>query len=217
MLRYSSCNEDQIREPDLLESYGSDNSSAADNQQERLINIGWMTGFVDGEGCFSIHVVRQPTRATRRGYKTGFQVAHQFVVTQGAKSVGCLQMMKEFFGVGRVYCNRRFDNHKEHLYQFVVAKRFDLLETIIPFFEEYPLRTSKQSDFLKFVKCMRVIQTNAHLTPGGLLEIVEIMQTMNHRKPRAEMIRILRDYMPNADFFVGEDIVPSAWRHAGAK
>jgi hypothetical protein len=103
------------------------------------------------------------------------------------------------------------------LYQFVVAKRFDLLETIIPFFEEYPLRTSKQSDFLKFVKCMRVIQTNAHLTPGGLLEIVEIMQTMNHRKPRAEMIRILRDYMPNADFFVGEDIVPSAWRHAGAK
>jgi hypothetical protein len=29
------------------------------------------------------------------------------------------------------------------------------------------------------------------------------------------MIRILRDYMPNTDFFVGEDIVRSAWRHAG--
>jgi hypothetical protein len=30
-------------------------------------------------------------------------------------------------------------------------------------------------------------------------------------------IRILRDYTPNAnDLFVGEDIVPSAWRHAGA-
>jgi hypothetical protein len=43
-------------------------------------------------------------------------------------------MMQEFFGVGRVYCNRRFDNHKEHLYQFVVAKRSDLLRTIIPFF-----------------------------------------------------------------------------------
>jgi hypothetical protein len=29
--------------------------------------------------------------------------------------------------------------------------------------------------------------------------------------------RILRDYTPNADdLFVGEDIVPSAWRHAGA-
>jgi hypothetical protein len=62
---------------------------------------------------------------------------------------------------------------------------------------------------------MRVIETNAHLTVRGLLEIVEVMQTMNHCKPRTEMIRILRDYMPNTDLFVGEDIVPSAWRHAG--
>ena len=215
MLRYSSCSEDQIREPDLLESYGSDNSSAAENQQERLIKIGWITGFVDGEGCFSIHIVRQPERPNRRGYKTGFQVAHQFVVTQGAKSVECLNMMQEFFGVGRVYCNRRFDNHKEHLYQFVVAKRSDLLRTIIPFFKLHPLRTSKQFDFLKFAKCMRVIATGEHLTVRGLLEIVEVIQTMNNCKPRTEMIRILRDYMPNADLFVGEDIVRSAWRHAG--
>ena len=77
--------EDQIREPDLPESHGSDNSSAAENQQERLIKIGWITGFVDGEGCFSIHIVRQPQRHNRRGYKTGFQVAHQFVVTQERK------------------------------------------------------------------------------------------------------------------------------------
>ena len=36
MLRYSPYNEDQVREPDLTESYSSDNSTAADNQQERL-------------------------------------------------------------------------------------------------------------------------------------------------------------------------------------
>ena len=215
MLRYSLYNEDQIREPDLFESYSSDNSSAADNQQERLVKVGWITGFVDGEGCFSIHVVKQPHREKRRGYRTGFQVAHQFVVTQGAKSIECLQMMQEYFGVGRLHCNHRYDNHKEHLYQYVVGKRIDLIETIIPFFQRYPLRTSKRSDFEKFVRCMRVIQTNAHLTHRGLLEIVEIMQTMNHCKPRTEVIRILRDYMPNADLFVGEDIVRSAWRHAG--
>jgi LAGLIDADG DNA endonuclease family protein len=193
----------------------SENPTDADNQQERLIKIGWITGFVDGEGCFSIHIVRQPQRANRRGYKTGFQVAHQFVVTQGAKSVECLQMMQQYFGVGRLHCNCRYDNHKEHLYQFVVSKRSDLLRTIIPFFQRYPLRTAKHLDFEKFVRCLQIIETNAHLTPRGLLGIVEIMQTMNHRKPRAEMIRILRDYMPNADLFVGEDIVRSAWRHAG--
>jgi hypothetical protein len=101
-----------------------------------------------------------------------------------------------------------------HLYQYIVSKRSDLLETIIPFFQRFQLRTSKQLDFDKFVRCMRVIQTGVHLTPSGLLEIVGIMQTMNHCKPRTEMIRILRDYMPDSDF-VGEDIVRSAWRHAG--
>jgi LAGLIDADG endonuclease len=215
MLRYSLSNGDCVREPDMIDAGSSDKSSAADNQQERLIKIGWITGFVDGEGCFSIHIVRQPQRANRRGYKTGFQVAHQFVVTQGAKSVECLRMMQQYFDVGRLYCNRRYDNHKEHLYQFIVCKRSDLFSTIIPFFQRYPLRTSKRFDFDKFVMCMKIIETNAHLTPRGLLEIVEIMQTMNHCKPRSELIRILRDYMPNTDMFVGEDIVRSAWRHAG--
>jgi LAGLIDADG endonuclease len=194
---------------------GSDNLADADNQQERLIKIGWVTGFVDGEGCFSIHFVRQPERANRRGYKTGFQVGHEFAVTQGARSVECMHMLKSFFGVGEVYLNRRFDNHKEHLYRFSVVRRNDLLRAIIPFFQKHSLRTSKRFDFLKFVECMRLIETNTHLTVGGLLKIVEIAETMNHCKPRTEMIRILRDYTPNADLFVGEDIVPSAWRHAG--
>src|SRR3990167_7230330 len=54
----------------------SNNATRADNQQERLIKIGWITGFVDGEGCFTIHFVKQhdhqePTRI-RRGYTTGY-------------------------------------------------------------------------------------------------------------------------------------------------
>ena len=31
-----------------------DNLWSADNQQERLVRIGWILGFIDGEGCFSI-------------------------------------------------------------------------------------------------------------------------------------------------------------------
>jgi len=33
--------------------------TCADNQQERLIKIGWIVGFVDGEGCFSINFIKQ--------------------------------------------------------------------------------------------------------------------------------------------------------------
>jgi LAGLIDADG endonuclease len=197
MLRYSLYNEDQIREPDLPESYSSDNSSAAENQQERLIKIGWITGFVDGEGCFSIHFVRQPHRLRRRGYKTGYQVAHEFAVTQGARSVECLHMLRRFFGVGNVYLNQRHDNHKEHLYRFSVARRNDLIETIIPFFQRHTLRTAKQTDFDMFVECVELMRQNLHLTVGGLIKIAALTETMNHCKPRAEMIRILRDYTPD--------------------
>src|SRR5437016_7703947 len=86
----------------------SDKVSGAENQQERLIEFrGWVIGFVDGEGCFSIGFVRQPDRTGRKGYRTGYQVSHDFVVTQGASSVGCLHDLCEFFGVGKVYVNRR--------------------------------------------------------------------------------------------------------------
>jgi len=175
-----------------------DNATGADNQQERLIKLGWVIGFVDGEGCFSIGLVRQPERASRKGYKTGYQVFHEFAVTQGAKSVGCLYELHEFFGGGQVLINRRYDNHKEHLHRYVVRKRLDLLEVVIPFFQRHPLHSSKQNDFEKFAQCVKMVDSKHHLTRDGLIEIVEIVETMNRQKPRTELIRILRDYTPDA-------------------
>lgn len=176
---------------------GSDNPVGAENQQERLITTGWVIGFVDGEGCFSIGFVRQPNRAGRRGYTTGYQVAHSFVVVQGARSVSCLDELKDFFGVGSVSINRRRDNHKKHLYRYTVSRRDDLNHVIVPFFRRHPLHSSKQSDFEKFADCLGIIASNRHLTTAGLIEIAEITQTMNHRKPRHELIRILRGHTPN--------------------
>ncbi len=175
----------------------SDNPTSADNQQERLIKRGWIIGFVDGEGCFSIGFIRQPSRMNRKGYKTGFQVAHEFAVTQGAKSVSCLHELRDFFGVGQVIINNRYDNHKEHLYRYVVRKRKDLLEVVIPFFQQNPLHSSKQKDFEKFAQCVELIESGHHLTFQGLIDIAEITQTMNRQKSRIDLIRILRDYTPN--------------------
>jgi hypothetical protein len=177
---------------------GSDNPTGAENQQERLTeDRGWVIGFVDGEGCFSIGFVRQDDRVGRSGYRTGYQVSHEFAVTQGATSVACLHELREFFGVGTVVANRRYDNHREHLYRFVVRRRIDLLERIIPFFQEYPMRTSKQQNFEKFARCVQLIADGRHLSPSGLIEIAEIAQTMNRRKPRHDLIRILRGHTPS--------------------
>ncbi len=158
--------------------------TGAENQQERLIEFrGWVTGFVDGEGCFSIGFIRQHDRAGRVGYRLGYQVAHEFAVTQGAQSVQCVHELREFFGVGQVIRNRRSDNHREDLYRCVVRKRSDLLETIIPFFREHPMRSSKQANFEKFARCVDLVAAGRHKTVDGLIEIAEIA-ARSQRSPR---------------------------------
>ena len=170
----------------------SDNAPGADNQQERLIESGWITGFVDGEGCFSIGLIRQPNIC-----KTGYQVFHEFVVTQSESSVACLHDLQKYFGVGQVVINKRYDNHREHLYRYLVRKRSDLLEVVIPFFRQHPLRSAKQYDFARFARCVEMVEAKHHLTHHGLAEIAEIVQTMNRQKSKTELIRILRDYTPD--------------------
>ena len=176
----------------------TNNVPGADNQQERPLSPDWITGFVDGEGCFSIGFIHQHGGFNRTGYKTGYQVAHEFVVTQGAKSVECLLRMQVFFGVGQVTINRRHDNHKEPMYRFVVRKRDDLTQVITPFFTANPLQTAKQLDFQKFVRCLQIINQNGHLTTKGLIEIANIVETMNRHKSKRVLVGILRDYTPDA-------------------
>ena len=99
--------------------------------------------------------------------------------------------------MGQVLANRRYDNHREHLYRYVVRRRADLIETIIPFFRKHPLRSSKQRNFVKFARCVEMIDAGQHLSYEGLADIAEIAETMNRQKPRTELIRILRGHTPN--------------------
>ena len=171
--------------------------SRAENQQERLIKIGWIVGFVDGEGCFSLGFVKQSNRQekdrVRKGYKTGCQVFYEFAVTQGESSLESLQALKDFFGVGALYENKRYDNHKEHLQRYVVRRREDLLNVIIPFFQKYQLQTSKRKNFELFVQGMKEIEKKNHLTTDGIIKIAQMCEKMNHRKDKSELIKILRN------------------------
>ena len=124
-------------------------------------------------------------------------MAHEFAVTQGAQSVSCLEELVSFFGVGQVIANRRHDNHREHLYRYVVRRRADLIDVIIPFFRAHPMHSSKQRNFEKFAECVRRIDDGLHLSYEGLAEIVEIAETMNRQKPRTDLLRILRGHTPN--------------------
>ena len=155
----------------------SKNLTSGENQQERL-NPYWLTGFTDGEGCFSISIFKNKT------LKSGYQVFPEFVLTQGAKSLETLEKVKDFFECGRIYENKRYDNHRESLYRYCVRNKTDLIEKICPFFNEFPLQTAKQHDFELFKQGLEIIKNGEHLTDKGFMRIQDIASQMNRQKPR---------------------------------
>lgn len=151
-----------------------------ENQQERLKMCGWIVGFVDGEGSFSVSIYRN----TQARMRLGWQVFPEFVVTQGEKSISVLEDFQHIFGCGKIYkaTNRLQDGRKDTLYRYCVRSRNDLQTRIIPFFREYSLRSYKKNEFEKFVQIMTMIEREEHLTEKGLKRIARIVQTMNHKK-----------------------------------
>jgi LAGLIDADG endonuclease len=154
----------------------SDNPSGAGNQQERPGIEQWIVGFVDGEGCFSISVVRNHV------CRLGWQVQHEFSATQAASSRACLELLIEEFGCRTIIESPRSDNHREPLLRFSVKRRADLLSVVIPFFEERPLRTAKRLDFDRFAVVLRAMEGGVHLTEEGLRWVARETEQMNRRQ-----------------------------------
>ena len=159
----------------------SENPFSADNQQERPGIEQWVVGFTDGEGCFSISVVRN------RGCRLGWQVQHEFSVTQLAPSRSALEFLREYFGCGSIIENRRNDNHRHDLARFSVKRRSDLVDTVVPFFEQHPLITAKQHDFGLFANVIEMMTAGRHLTEEGLRLIAMTTERMN-RQQRSQFL-----------------------------
>lgn len=63
--------------------------------------------------------------------------------------------------------------------KFEVRRIDDLVEKIIPHFEQYPLHSAKYEDFLLFAKISRMIKDKKHLNSKGAKEIIELSFQMN--------------------------------------
>jgi len=127
----------------------------------------WITGFVDGEGCFYVGINKHVDMTA------GYQVLPEFTVVQHERDVQVLHAFKAYFGCGVV---RR--NHGDRM-AYRVRGQTHLWELIVPFFVKHPLKTKKRLDFQKFKRVLRMMQAGDHLTPQGLEKIKDIAAKMN--------------------------------------
>jgi hypothetical protein len=132
----------------------------------------WVTGFVDGEGCFFVGINEHSDM------KTGIQVLPEFTVVQHERDVQLLFALKEFFGCGVVR-----SNHGDRM-AFRVRGKEHLLQRVVPFFVEHPLKSKKRVDFEKFRRVLLKMEAGDHLTADGVEEIREIASRMNRGSPR---------------------------------
>ena len=153
----------------------SDNPIGADNQQEtRLaaLDPGWVAGFTDGEGCFSVSI-HQNALALPTG---GWHVQPTFQVSQHEDHRDVLLALRDFFECGKV----RSKGSRSRVDVFVVHATIQLVERMIPFFERNELRV-KRDDFEKFADIVRSIRAREHHRPEEFDRIVRLAYSMNAR------------------------------------
>ena len=160
-------------------SYGrdmsSDKSIGADDQQEtrsKALDPGWVVGFTDGEGCFSVSIHRNDLARPTRGW----HVQPTFQVSQHADHSAALHKLREFFSCGSV----RRKGPRSSVEVYVVHSTIQLVERITPFFEEYELRI-KRDDFSKFADIVRTVRARRHHRPEEFDRIVRLAYSMNAR------------------------------------
>ena len=145
----------------------------------------YITGFVDGEGCFSISFNK------REKLKTGLEIRPSFSIGQNKKSLKLLQDIMQYFGCGAI----RFSRH-DQTYKYEIRSIGDIRKKIIPHFKKYPLKTSKNEDFQKFVWICDEIAASKHLNKECLEEIIKLSYTMNGSGKRKytldELLKIVR-------------------------
>ena len=143
----------------------------ADDQQERL-DARWVSGFVDGEGCFHVSINKVPKMSI------GWQVLPEFRIVQHERDEQVLNNLREFFNAGRVVVNH--GTRKE-----LRIRKIDELRQVVSFFEQHPLRTKKRKDFEKFRRILELMEQKEHLRVEGLTKIANLCWDMNRKiKPR---------------------------------
>src|SRR5207237_3372832 len=121
----------------------------------------YITGYVDGEGCFTVSF------SPRRKLRIGWEVRPSFSVSQNADRSEVLSAMKDYFGCGSIRPDR-----SDSTLKYEVRNIDDLIRKVVPHFERYPLLSSKKKEFERFASICNLVQQNAHLTENDLRELV---------------------------------------------
>ena len=140
-----------------------------DKRTKMNLDPQWVTGFVDGEGCFHISVLKQENMHLKK------QVLPEFTLVQHERNIKVLYALKSYFKCGVVRINH------EDRWAYRVRGQSNLSSIIVPFFEKHELKTTKRLDFAIFRDVIQMMGKGEHLTLQGLETIEKCADRINRK------------------------------------
>ncbi len=128
----------------------------------------YLTGYADGEGCFCVSINRS------RRHAFGWEIRPSFSISQNRDRAEVLEIYQRQFGCGSIRPDR-----SDKTLKYEVRSVRELVQRVIPHFEETPLLSGKRHDFERFAVICRMMYERQHLTRDGFDRIVDLAFEMN--------------------------------------
>lgn len=141
------------------------------------LNPNWITGFTDAEGCFTIIISKRN--------KTKWRISISFEINLHKKDKEILLNIQKFFQTGHV-----IDRKEKNISVYRITKIKEIIENIIPHFENYPLITQKYSDYKLWKDVVFMIDNKDHLNENGFKKILNYYNSIN----RKASLRIINQF-----------------------
>jgi len=154
--------------------------SDAGPRYSREFLLAYISGYVEGEGCFTISI------SPRAKLAVGWEVRPSLSVSQNGDRAEVLQLIQAYFGCGSIRPDR-----SDKTLKWETRRLEDILVRVIPHFERYPLLSGKRFDFERFASVCQSMAAGEHRTTTGLIRIVELVAGMTPsgtRRYKAEVI-----------------------------
>ena len=128
----------------------------------------YISGYFDGEGCFTVSF--SPREKLRVGWETRPSVS----VSQNRDRSEVISEIAEYFRCGTIR-----PDPSDHTVKWETRSLTDIRSRVLPHFDMYPLRSSKQRDVEIFREICSRMADRQHIMVEGLRSIVELASRMN--------------------------------------
>lgn len=148
--------------------------------QRKKLNPHYVSGFIDGEGSFSVSIGRHKT------LRRGFEIRPEFEIEIRKDDQEILERILITIGIGRIYdCSYDRYGWYPHV-KYKITSIWDMNKYLFPFLDKYPLQAKKAKVYNLFKEIVMMVCNKKHLDDRGFKKIVKLRDKIRSMGKKAK-------------------------------